>query len=168
MELEQTARPKRVECVVLGRGKLAATLALLLAEQGKTVALLVERSLAADDPAPPHDDSELNALYERVASFEKCHCVVGTWVRGISVIENAILGAIAEDARYDSRIVVNASQDERHAAYARMMRQPKNEYNGAARIAPSTVMGGWQLEGQVTATTDSAALAADAAAQIIA
>jgi glycine/D-amino acid oxidase-like deaminating enzyme len=166
--MEQTARPKRVECVVLGRGMIAATLALLLAEQGKTVALLVERRDAGGDPVSPHDDATLTALYERVASFEKCHCVVGTWVRGISVIENVILGAIAEDARYDSRIVVNASQDERHAAYARMMRQPKNEYSGAARIAPATVMGGWQMEGTLTATTDSAAIATDAAAQITA
>ena len=46
-----------------------------------------------------------------------------TYIRGISVIENAILGAIAEDARYDGRRVINAAEGKRYASFARMMRR---------------------------------------------
>lgn len=156
--MQQTDRPRKVDAVVLGRGELAATLALLLAERGKKVALLVE--------GEPSADEYLAAIYERIATFEKCYAVVGTRVRGISVIENSILGAIAEDARYDSRIVVNLAEDERHAAFARMMRQPTPTYNGSARIVAATVTGGWQLEGNI-AQANVALLAESAAGAII-
>lgn len=108
----------------------------------------------------------LPALGERIAATEKCFVAVGTRVRGISVIENGILGAIAEDARYDARVVVNAAEDERFAAFARMMRHPGTldlqvvppEYEatanepylrdrGVPRAEPLPVSGGWQIRG---------------------
>lgn len=144
--MQQTDRPRKVDIVVLGRGLLAATLALLLAERGKKVALLVEGNEERVDPA-------ILPLIERINTFEKCYAVVGTRVRGISVIENGILGAIAEDARYDSRIVVNLAEDERHAAFRRMMHQSSPTYIGPARIVPATVKGGWHLEGTVDPAT---------------
>jgi hypothetical protein len=69
-------------------------------------------------------DELLPALGERIGAAPGCWVATETQVRGVSVIENGILGAIAEDSRYDARHVVNASEDERHAAYARMMRKP--------------------------------------------
>lgn len=69
-------------------------------------------------------DALLPALGEPIAATEGCWVATETQVRGVSVIENAILGAIAEDARYDARHVVNAGEDERHTAYSRMMREP--------------------------------------------
>ncbi|MDQ4075438.1 MAG: hypothetical protein M3220_04235 [Chloroflexota bacterium] len=66
----------------------------------------------------------LPAIGECIAAGEDCWVAVGTRVRGISVIENAILGAIAEDSRYDARQAINAAEDERYAAFARMMRHP--------------------------------------------
>lgn len=148
--MEPTARPRKVDIVILGRGLLAGTLALLLAERRKRVAWLVEATGTADDDTPITDiDPLLQAMGERLAAIDKCYFITNTRVRGVSVIENAILGAIAEDARYDAPVVMNASQDERYAAYARMMRQPKVTYQGAARIVPTTVKGGWQLEGSV-------------------
>lgn len=146
--MQQTDRPRKVDIVVLGRGLLAATLALLLAERGKKVALLVEGSAELVDPTTL-------PLLERINTFEKCYAVVGTRVRGISVIENGILGAIAEDARYDSRIVVNLAEDERQTAFRRMMHQPPAAYTGPARIVPTTVTGGWHLEGTVDPATIS-------------
>jgi thioredoxin reductase len=143
--MQQTDRPRKVDVVVLGRGLLAATLALLVAERGKKVALLVEGDEAVDPTVA--------SMMERINTFEKCYAVVGTRVRGISVIENGILGAIAEDARYDSRIVVNLAEDARHAAFARMMHQSPTAYTGAARIVPTTVTGGWHLEGTVNPAT---------------
>ena len=68
-------------------------------------------------------DQLLPALGERIAAGTGCWVAEGTRVRGISVIENAILGAIAEDARYDARQVINAAEDKRYAAFARMMRR---------------------------------------------
>jgi hypothetical protein len=148
--MQQTDRPRKVDVVVLGRGLLAATLSLLLAERGKKVALLVETP--GWDIGVGSDEAEFQRIGDRISQFEKCYCVVGTRVRGISVIENAVLGAIAEDARYDSRIVINVAEDARHAAFARMMHQPPLTYNGTGRIVPATVKGGWQLEGVVDPT----------------
>lgn len=146
--MQQTDRPRKVDVVILGRGLLAATLALLLAEREKRVALLVEAP--GWDVSAGSDEASLQLLGERLEQFEKCYCVVGTRVRGISVIENAILGAIAEDARYDSRVVVNLAEDARHSAFARMMHQsPAVSTTGVTRIVPATVTGGWQLEGRV-------------------
>ncbi|HEX8681196.1 MAG TPA: hypothetical protein VF707_02710 [Ardenticatenaceae bacterium] len=71
-------------------------------------------------------DQLLPALGERVAASAGCWVATETRVRGVSVIENAILGVIAEDSRYDARHVVNAAEDERHAAFARMMREPQS------------------------------------------
>ncbi len=140
--MEPTARPRKVDIVVLGRGMVAATLALLLAERGKRIALLTEATTPESDLDPL-----IQAMGERLAAIEKCYFITGTRVRGISVIEKTILGAIAEDARYDAPVVINAAEDDRHAAYARMMHQPRSTYQGVARIAPTTVKGGWQLEG---------------------
>ncbi len=140
--MQQTDRPRKVDVVVLGRGLFAATLAVILADRGKKVALLVEGNEETVDPA-------LFPLIQQLNSIEKCYAVVGTWVRGISVIENSILGAIAEDARYNSRLVLNLAEDARHAAIARMMHQSPATYTGPARIVPTTVTGGWQLEGSL-------------------
>lgn len=48
----------------------------------------------------------------------------GARVRGVSVIEGQILGVISEAARWDARILLNASDDERAMAVARMAREP--------------------------------------------
>ncbi len=66
----------------------------------------------------------LPALGERIAAGTTCWVANGTYIRGISVIESAILGAIAEDARYDARELINAAEGKRYAAFARMMRRP--------------------------------------------
>lgn len=159
-----TARPRKVETIVIGRGLAGAALAEALVQRGKRVALLVEEpgweqgvrpasqvwhtgeertALAEagvarlrawqaeglpgieqqDDGWLLDYDKLLPALGKRVAAGERCWMVVGTRVRGISVIENAVLGVIAEDARYDARQVINAAEDERYANLARMMRQ---------------------------------------------
>jgi hypothetical protein len=68
-------------------------------------------------------DELLPALGERIAAGTGCWVAEGTRVRGISVIEKAILGAIAEDARYDARQLINAAEDKRYRAFSRMMRQ---------------------------------------------
>ena len=65
----------------------------------------------------------LPALAERIAAGKRCWVAEATRVRGISVIENAILGAIAEDARYDARQLINAAEGKRYASFARMMRR---------------------------------------------
>ncbi|MGB0386884.1 MAG: hypothetical protein ACPGWR_18880 [Ardenticatenaceae bacterium] len=69
-------------------------------------------------------DQLLPALGARIAAGERCWVAEGTRVRGISVIEHAILGAIAEDARYDARQLINAAEGKRYASFARMMRRP--------------------------------------------
>lgn len=66
----------------------------------------------------------LPALAERIAAGTRCWVANNTYIRGISVIEHAILGAIAEDARYDGRQVINAAEGKRYASFARMMRRP--------------------------------------------
>jgi hypothetical protein len=163
-----SARPRKVEVVVLGRGLAAVALAWLLADQARSVALLVESPGLELGPRPAwrgwhhgehpsiaaageeqlrawyeagvpgidaHDAGEwplwlldygllLPALTEQIAGKKGCFTAMGTRVRGISIIENRALGAIAEDARYDARGVVNAAEDDRYAAFARMMRQP--------------------------------------------
>lgn len=68
----------------------------------------------------------LPALGARVAAAEGCYLGRGGRVRGISVIENTVLGAIAEEARYDGRIVVNAAEDGRYNAFARMLHRPSH------------------------------------------
>lgn len=71
-----------------------------------------------------HYEDLLPALGERIAAKERCWVANETYVRGISVIEHAILGAIAEDARYDARELINAAEGKRYTAFARMMRRP--------------------------------------------
>ena len=66
----------------------------------------------------------LPALADRIAAGTRCAVVTEGRVRGLSVIEGAFLGAIAEEARYDARLVVNAAEDERYASFSRMLRQP--------------------------------------------
>lgn len=179
-----TARPRKVDTIVLGRGLAAATLAWALAQAGRRVALLVEEPGWAADLHPAwvaaHPTGEqatlaargaamlqawqaqglpgiteqpiaggeslwlldydrlLPALGEQLGAGEGCWCAVGTRVRGISVIENAILGAIAEDARYDARQLVNAAEDERHSAFARMMRHPRTlDLQPSAPVLPT-------------------------------
>jgi glycine/D-amino acid oxidase-like deaminating enzyme len=165
-----SARPRKVEVVVLGRGLAAVALAWLLAEQGRSVALLVESPGLESGPRPgwrgwhrgppsslaaageeqlrrwydagvpgieAHDAGEwplwlldydllLPDLADGLRAQKGCFVATGTRVRGISIIENRVLGAIAEDARYDARSLVNAAEDERYAAFMRMMRQPDN------------------------------------------
>lgn len=48
----------------------------------------------------------------------------GARVRGISVIGDEVLGAVSEAARWDAPAVVNAADDERAMAVARMAREP--------------------------------------------
>lgn len=173
-------KARKSEVIVLGRGLAAAALAVLLVEQGRRVALLVEEPgweqgvrpawpgwhlpIPGVAPAAAHEAPDrlaaagaallakwhagalpgieaqqvghpdplwlldygqlLPALGARVAAGERSWCAENTHVRGLSVIENAALGAVAEDARYDARVVVNAAEDERHAAFSRMLRQP--------------------------------------------
>ncbi len=78
----------------------------------------------------------LPALGERIAAGERCWVANETYIRGISVIERAILGAIAEDARYDGRQVINAAEGKRYAAFARMMR--RRHTLQLASFAPTT------------------------------
>lgn len=220
-------RPRKVEVIVLGRGLAAAALALLLAQRGRRVALLVEepgwdsatypawqgwhhakeqRVRAAAGAAllaqwqtaampgiaaHPTDAGPLwrldyaallPALGQRIeqlgepeegtrADRRSTWIAQATRVRGISVIENAILGAIAEDARYDARAVVNAAEDARYSAFARMMRQPASldlrpvtpdlppdtpatwpaaaalRDHAALEVGATPVVGAWQLRG---------------------
>ncbi len=118
---------------------------------------------AGDDNWLLDYDKLLPALGERVAAGERCWLAVETRVRGISVIENAILGTIAEDSRYDARQVVNAAEDERYAAFARMIRQPdvleltqEGGHHGspplprdrsALAIGETAVRGAWRMRG---------------------
>ncbi len=94
---------------------------------------------SAEEKEPPvwslDYDLLLPALGEQVAAAERCWLAMDTHVRGISVIEGAILGAIAEDSRYDARVLVNAAEDERQSAFARMMREPQR------------VQGAWRING---------------------
>jgi hypothetical protein len=182
-----TARPRKVEIIVLGRGLAAAALAALLVARGRAVALLVEEPgwetgqrrdapgehqgehivlaergalllaewQAAGVPGLSREgahwlldyDRLLPALGEQIAAGERSSVALGTHVRGISVIEGAILGAIAEDARYDARIVVNAAQDERHAAFGRMMREPHPLDPHAYFAGMTEVKGAWRISG---------------------
>lgn len=48
----------------------------------------------------------------------------GARVRGISVIEDEVLGAVSAAARWGAPVVVNAADDERAMAVARMAREP--------------------------------------------
>lgn len=202
-----SARPRKVACIVIGRGLAAAALAAQLAARGTRVALLVEEpgweegqrlaraawpegeraalalqglALLAEWQAAglpgltPMDegcwrldyDQLLPALGEQLAAHEGCHLAYGTRVRGISVIEGAILGAIAEDARYDARQLVNAAEDARHSALARMAREPHGELalkpftphelpdatpyaqdQGPLHVGPTAIQGAWRLSG---------------------
>jgi hypothetical protein len=163
-----SARPRKVQVIVLGRGLAAIALAERLVAAGKQIALLAEApvleqgtragyrgwhrsthaaTMAAqgkellqqwqaegvpglttsvvDGPFPLwliDYDRLFPELIRRIAAGEKSHVAESTRVRGISVIENAVLGAIAEDSRYDARQIINAAEDERYAAFARMLR----------------------------------------------
>lgn len=69
-------------------------------------------------------DALLPALAARVEAGPRCAVATEGRVRGLSVIEGAFLGAIAEEARYDAKRLVNAAEDDRYTAFSRMLRQP--------------------------------------------
>ncbi|MCB0078206.1 MAG: hypothetical protein KDD73_12400 [Anaerolineales bacterium] len=186
IELAPSDRPRKVELIVLGRGLAPALIAARLAEAGRRVAWLVERpglqtgriQIAQGDApldawlqewqpgggsSPAGEgwqldlDMLLPALAAQVAAHDHCWATVGTWVRGISVIEQRVLGAIAEDSRYDAKRIVNAAEGPRYAAFARMLRHPES-FRTDRRTPPlpasaTPVEGAWQLSAEGDATT---------------
>lgn len=113
------------------RRDLAAAGLTLLAAEGAGVGWA---PLAARVVGPPLPDSATElpgALVDQPALMAAWRDevraaggrVVATRVRGLSIIEGVVLGAITEAGRWDAPLLLNASDDERAIALGRMARE---------------------------------------------